>query len=372
MPVVKVYDMSTVEEVKSTYQAAQEMQELKKYDEYSKDNIMLVRTTEIFPEGRVIKPLADASYVAKNGSNFIYQAMYYEMDYAELKKLESCEMAYRSTVHFTENGLVSSHMYGNFDNQEFIIMDPLSEHAGVSDVRNFAGQDTFIKGNVTLSDKAIIIVKAENYEAIKQAHPEIENFNVVLYNGISPEVKDAYIKEHEGSMPEFDVNDQRAVVEKALIDLGYAPELIGSHYIINSPTSDKISEVNKDLASEYDVLANSKHNYSEEYEDDFKKNMLITEIFNKLLLDFIIKIHNIDSSVINVNDKIDNNTAHNLIGLLGIDVVADDIDAFNKTVEKMQELGMLPTSGELISNNIPDIYSAYVQLQTLEEGQKLN
>lgn len=372
MPVVKVYDMSTVEEVMKTNQQVREMQELKKYDEYTKDDIMLVRTTEKFPDGRVIKPLSDAVFVSKNGSNFIYQAMYYELNCEELEKLKSCEMFYRSTVHFTENGFVLSHMYGNFDNRQFIILDPLNEHVGVSDIRNFAGQDTFIKGNVTLSEKAIFIVKAENYEAIKQAHPEIENFNVVLYNGIPSEVKAAYIKEHADDMPEFDVNDQRAIVEKTLLDLGYAPELIGKDYIISSATSDNVKAVNEELAEQYGVLANSRHNPSPEYLDDFKKNVLITEIFNKLLLDFIIKIHNIDNSVINVNDKINQYTAHNLIGLLSIDVIAADIEEFNKTVFKMQELGMLPTSGELINNNIPDIYSAYVQLQTLEEGQKLN
>ena len=48
----------------------------------------------------------------------------------------------------------------------------------------------------------------------------------------------------------------------------------------------------------------------------------------------------------------------------------EEVMKTNQQVREMQELGMLPTSGELISNNIPDIYSAYVQLQTLEEGQK--
>ena len=56
-------------------------------------------------------------------------------------------------------------------------------------------------------------------------------------------------------MPEFDVNDQRAIVETVLMDLGYTPELIGSHYIINSPTSDKIRKVNSQLAEQYGVLA---------------------------------------------------------------------------------------------------------------------
>ncbi|MBE6154727.1 MAG: hypothetical protein E7163_04065 [Firmicutes bacterium] len=371
MPVVKVYDMSTIEKVKDTYNETVKLRECSKYNEYSNDSIMLIRTTGIFPEGRIIKPLSEVSFIAKTRSNFIYQAVESEIDYEELKKFETYEMYYRSTVHFTENGLVSSHMYGNFDNQDFIIMDPLSEHLGVSDIRNFAGQDTFIKGNVTLSKKAIIIVKAEKYESIKAAYPEIDDFNVILYYGIPEDVKEKYILENEDKITVFDVNDQRAVVEKVLMDLGYTPELIGSHYIINSPTSEKINTVNETLGEKYGVLANSKHNYSDEYNIDLKNNIFISETFNKLLLAFIIKMHNIDSTIINIDDSIGSITAHKLIELIDIDVIVKDIELFNYTLEKMRNLDMLPISQDLVDNNIPDIYSAYLRLD-IEAGKKLS
>jgi len=371
MSVVKVYDMSSVDKVKQTYQQVQKLQENRKYEEYTKENIMLVRTTSVFPDGRIIKPLSEVSYITKNKSNFIYQSLFYEMDYDELKNYESYELVYRNTIHFTENGLVSSHMYGNFDNQDFIILDPLNEHVGKSDIRHFGGQDTFIKGNVVLSDKTIIIVKSESYDIIKESYPEIENYNIILYNGIPQDIKDKYIEENQNNFPDFDVNDQRAIVEMCLMDLGYVPEIIGSHYIIDSPTSSKINKVNEDLAKECGVVANTKHNYTEEYEEDFKKNMLITEMFDKLLLDFIIKNHNIDNNIINVNNMINKDTAYKLIELLGNDAIVDDIKSFNYTIKKMQELNMLPTSEEFINNNIPDIYSAFVQLKDLEITQKL-
>jgi len=287
--------------------------------------------------------------------------MYYEMDNNDLRKLETYQMYYRSTVHFTENGLVSSHMYGNFDNQDFIILDPLSEHIGSSDIRNYAGQDTFIYGDVKLSDRAIIIIKSEKYDYIKSTYPEIDSFNVVLYNGISEDLKQKYIDEHsDDNVPEFYINDQRAIVEQVLMDLGYVPELIGSHYIINSPTSDKIVDVNNSLGKKYGISSNSKHNYSKEYEEDFKKNLLITKIFDKMLLNFIIKNNNID--IINNGEEIGNMLAYKIINVIGMEQIFSDIQIFNETIEKMKSMNMMPASLQLINNEIPDIYEIHLQI----------
>lgn len=369
MPILKIYDISSVDEVKKIYQETEQVREYKKYDEYSKDNIMLIRTTEIFPTGGIIRPLSLASHIERTGSNFIYQAMYYEMSNDQLNHLKTYELYYRSTIHFTENGLVSSHMYGNFDNQTFIIMDSLNEHVGKSNIRNFAGQDTFVDGCVNLSDKSIIIIKQEQYDEIKKIYPEIDNFNLVLYKGIPDNIKEEYLKNGSDNIPEFDVNDKRAVVERTLMDLGYVPELIGSHYIINSPTSDKIVLINKDLGEQYGVLANSKHNYSEEYKKDFEKNMKITEIFNKLLLEFIIKFNDINSDMININERINNNMAYKLINILGFDNLIQTIEVFNNTILKMKQLGMMPTSEDFINGNIPSIFESYSMFDNLENNQ---
>ena len=304
--------------------------------------------------------------------NFIYDYVSYYADFEELNiaenrmdilsKLEAYELAYRSTVHFTENGLVVSHMYGNFDNRPFIILEPLVEQLN-SNIRNFAGQDTFIKGEVTLSEKAIIIVRSEDYDSLKQTYPEIENFNVVLYNGITKENKEKYIKENEDNLPEFDVNDERAVVEMSLMDLGYTPELIGTHYLINSPTSEKINQVNKELATKYNTPYWANHCNTDEYKEDTRINLLITEIFNKLLLDFIIKRNGLDASMFE-GQRTTRYTAERLIMLIGIEKIIDDIEKFNATIEKMQELNLIPTAEELINNNIPNIYDNYIQLST--------
>lgn len=371
MPIIKKYDMSTINEVKMTSELVKRIQKEQRYSDYTSDNIMLIRTTDIFPSNRMIKTLADSSFITKSGNNFIHLAYYYELDFETLERLETYILYHRGTIHFTENGLVLSHLQGNFDNRPYIILEPLNDQLGKANFRNFAVQDTIIKGNVTLSDNALIIIKSENYETIKRNYPEIENFNVILYNGIPEEIKLKYINGNYSKVPFFDVNDQRAIVQKVLIDLNYTPELVGSHHIIDSPTSEKVRQVNLSLANKYGVLAETTHNHTAEYEEDFKKNILIEEIFDKALLNFILKSHNIDINSIFTNDEITNSTAFILVEMLGLDVIINDIENFNNTIEKMKELNLLPTSKELLNNNMLDIYNTYVQFLT-SENKKSN
>ena len=364
MPIIKGYDISKIDNVKEISKEVFDRQKERQYFKYSIDDIMLVRTTDIFPKNRKIETIADTSFMIKK-ENFIYSALSYSLDFNELEKLKSYQHYYRSTIHFTENGLVSSHMYGNFDNQSFIILEPLNEQLEKSNFRNFAGQDTFIQGSMALSDKAIIIINFEKYEEIKQNYPEIEEFNIILYKGIPKEIKKKYIEEHANESPYFYVNDERAIVEKVLLDLDYTPELIGSHYIISSPTSDKIVELNEKLGNEYGVLANGKHNYSIEYDNDEKTNEKIKYIYDKILLDFIINKHNIDSNLVSSNDKIMNKTAYNLVDILGVDTIINDIEDFNNTMENMKKSGLLPTNNELLNGSIPNVFDYYVEFSSV-------
>lgn len=355
MPVIRTYEMSSIKEVQDTYQEMGIVEENAKYKNYTVNDIMLVRTTNIFPKNRTITTLANSSFIAKSSMNFIYDAFSYDLDKEILEQLETYQMFYRSTIHFAENGLVSSHLYGNFDNQDFIILEPLAEQLGINDFKNFAGQDTFIKGNVKLSEQAIIIIKKERYEQIKNEYPEIENFNIILYEGIPKEIKEEYLNNNDNSTATFDVNDERAIVERVLIDLGYVPELIGSHYIIESPTSNKIREININLGEKHHTNAETKHNYTEEYTEDFNKTMEIVKIFDKELLLFFINKHNL-----NITDLTPNRfTAMQIMNSITLEEVIETINEFNLTIEKMQEENLLPTSEEVINNSI-NIYDYYI------------
>ena len=85
----------------------------------------------------------------------------------------------------------------------------------------------------------------------------------------------------------------------------------------------------------------------------------------------LLNYHNIDSNLISIDDHIGSITVYKLIELIGIDVIVKDIELFNYTLEKMRNLDMLPISQDLVDNNIPDIYSAYLRLD-IEAGKKLS
>ena len=365
MPIIRTYDMSTIEKVQDTYKEMGNVSENEKYKNYEPKDIMLVRTTNIFPKNRILKTLANSSFIAKSSINFICDAYQYEFDKEVVEKLETYQMFYRSTIHFAENGLVSSHLYGNFDNQDFSILEPLINQLDKSDFKNFAGQDTFIQGNVELSNEAIIIIKKDKYERIKNEYPEIDNFNVILYEGIKKEVKEEYLKKQDNSMASFDVNDERAIVERVLIDLGYVPELIGNHYIIESPTSNKIRKVNLSLGEKYKTNAETKHNHTEEYIIDFEKTMEIVKLFDKELLMFFINKYNLKMIDIIPNKF----TAMQILNSINIEEVINTIKEFNSTIKKMQEEKVLPISEEII-DNMPNIYEYYVNNLCMN-GQKI-
>lgn len=362
MAIIKTYDISSVEKVKTIRQNVLTKQQEQEHTKYNASNIMLVRTTDVFPDNRVVSTLANNVVLSENRTNFLCLAMQYVYDDDILNQLQMTNPYYRSTIHFTQNGLVSSHAYGNFDNRSFIILEPLEEQLDKANFRNFAGHDTFIQGNVTLSNRAIIVVKKEQYDLIKNAHPEIDSYNIVLYDGISLEEKEKYIEEHSNELPEFDVNDERAVVEALLMDLGFVPELVGSHYITESKTSSKVREVNSALANIYGVECEAKHHNTKEYSMDFEKRGIIETVFDQLLLNFIIQKRNIDLSSYELNKKIGKDYAYILEGLIGIDSLIEDVNDFNITVREMKNQGLMPTAENIINGVLPNIYNSYIEL----------
>jgi len=360
MPVIKEYDISTVEEVKKIHSDMKKTQENNKYETFTKENIMLVRTTDDFPENRVMKTLANRSLMVKNQMNFIVYSPYFmDLTRDQIEKLKTYVLHYRSTLHLTENSLVESHEYGNFSNRPFIFLDPLIYHE--DKIINYAGHDTFTQGNVILSNEAILIMKEDQYYKYREIYPDIDTYNVVLYKGISKEDKEHYLNTSEADIPSFDINDERAAVQKTLIDLGYTPELLSSHYIISSPTSDKINEINKQLATEHNVLYWTNHSSTDNYKEDFQKNVEITEILDKQLLDFILSNHNYTIDMLPQPVKYDCYLAAYLINTFTLESIIKDIELFNATMEYMNQNNLLPTSEELLNGNVPNIFDTYVQ-----------
>ena len=82
----------------------------------------MVRATDYLDSDGVMKPYSESPNIVKGSQNFLCDQL---SDKSEIESFETYYPHYRSTIHTTENGLVSSHMYGNFDKRKFIILDPL-------------------------------------------------------------------------------------------------------------------------------------------------------------------------------------------------------------------------------------------------------
>ena len=195
-------------------------------DSFTVDDFCLVRTTNTFPYDKELhildntnNPLKISSFLSstlaailtkqKYGNNhwdYMIPDPYYdraeegkEEEIERLRKIENAleedfctitSFGYRTTKHFTLNGLVSSHLYGNFEDRGFIILDPLNKHISDPRLISLGEPDTYFRLEkdkpLVLSDRATLLIGVNQYETFlkdERLKGQLELFNVVLYKG---------------------------------------------------------------------------------------------------------------------------------------------------------------------------------------------
>lgn len=356
MPVLKVYDVSTSEKIEQIENDAELKRKNNTQGSYTVDDIVLVRATDYLDSNGVMKPYSESPNIVKGRQNFLCNQL---SDKSEIESFETYYPCYRSTIHTTENGLVSSHMYGNFDKRKFIILDPLRNQIDKANIRNFAGQDTIIKGSMKISDGSVIIIESSRYQELINENPWLNDYNICLYTGLQEDEKKKCI-ENDSLMTLM--REESSVVDRTLMDMGYTPEIIGTHYIIDSYTSGNIVNLNRQLAEERGVEANAKHQYTQDYQDDMEKANIITSKCDRILLDFIIKFNGLGiqkEDFINELGEVKQDAAYNLTSLIGISELQKTVTSFNDTIKQMEESKTLPTPEEFINRNDLDLYEEY-------------
>lgn len=233
----------------------------KKYDNYTLDQCVLVRTTDIFPFDKIIETPINGNAYDFGRSSIMDDAIkekikkdidfYTTFDYdkfeEESKKYSVCFETFRSTIHFTVNGLVSSHAYGNFEDRGFIIIEPLKHHIQDNSLIALRAEDTYFNENMLLSDEAAIIISEEKFNELKQ-QPEyistLENFKIFIYKG----------------------NNQKEAVQKTLSYLGYDSFIVNNHGytngISNNTAASKMVKYINELRNQHNINGD-KHFYSE-------------------------------------------------------------------------------------------------------------
>lgn len=190
----------------------------KKYGyNYSLDDLVLVRTTEFFPFDKTILSGKSAHGMVKELPQEFYSfcRLIEENKTSEEKqiineKLKLVLKVERNTIHFCLNGLVGSHAYGDFSDRPFIIIEPLKYHIDDQNLVTLMPADTFFTDRVVLSDEAVLIIKEEIYDVIKndpEYQSDLERFKIYVYKG----------------------NNEKKAVSDVLNELGYDIFSISSH-----------------------------------------------------------------------------------------------------------------------------------------------
>ena len=253
----------------------------RKKDGYTVSNFYLVRTTDFLATEREIKPLCHIPFIIKN-NNLVKFAIQDYMDETDpinfwteeerfnernnmiINNYLPYSSQYRSTVHFSVNGLVSSHAKGDFSNRDFIIIDPLEFHLKNNDIRSFRMEDTFMYGDVKLSPEAVIMVKKERYEELLLQNPQLSQYNVVLYTGPEKEAVEAY-----------------------LTSKGIITERISEHGSDEHACTPQINKFRAKLKETYGIDSDP-HFLSQEYKSDDECNLLVWDYYNNLFYTFLL------------------------------------------------------------------------------------
>ena len=126
----------------------------------------LVHVTDFFPNNGIILNNYEGNKQFQH--EVIYDGVSKIVDY----------VSNRRSVHFTINTKVEDNDGGSWGDMKYIIIEPLSNHVGEIIHKN--PNDSWTNSSFKISDKAILLVKKDEYE--KLSPQQLENFNIIKFN----------------------------------------------------------------------------------------------------------------------------------------------------------------------------------------------
>lgn len=313
------------------------------------EDYMLVRSTDYLPENNIIEPLCNIPFLVKTNTpskmalytvlKEKYNVNPFIDDEKNAKLNEMVERyspystQYRSTVHFTLNGLVTSHFNGSWDDQKFVIFDRLKNHIN-ENIESLRYEDTFVKGTIHLSSETVILMEEDYYRELIKLNNNIENYNIVLYKG-----------------------NRKLAVDYFLAKNGIIPAKINAHGI--QPEGKEFSLLNNsinEIAKTYE-LGQDKHVYSQSYQEDDEKNLVLWQIYfedfyNDLFEYFKIDDNDLYDYLINSGDRFGcEDKMSELIKKIGIEKFMEFIEQYNQKLEQAKSRGLLPNNDKIIEDS---------------------
>lgn len=280
--------------------------------EYTIDDCILVRTTDIFPRNGIIQTPANGNAYSFGDSSFFGEIIRkkikeeypnHEFDVEqgekyveELNKFSVCFETCRSTIHFALNGLVGSSPYGDFSGKPFVIFEPLKYHLDES-LKCLRVEDVYFDDDMQLSNESSILISEENFNKMSndlEFLEELKKFKVYIFKG-----------------------NQQVAVEQVLSDLGYDSFLISTNGYTNGLKTGMAASSMWNFTTEFAIKNNislDRHFSSQiNYEDAIKRQEKGKEI-DKLHLKYILDNSNVSQELrIQLEQLLNENISDSLI-----------------------------------------------------------
>ena len=216
----------------------------REYKEKGMESIVLVHKTDYIPHGSKIRSNREAKAIAGTIDAKFNDGCDYKIDVPSKRR----------TVHFSMNGEVRSHSYGNWDNKKYAIIIPFND-IPKENIASANPEDTWTKDSVRLTDNTwILCPKGEK----KQVQEENPNINIIEYEG-------ECVRDYANSF---------------VTNLGYRYEDVGVHSWNDEKSAEEICETISDNG-----FRRNRHYYSKESEtEDSFQNTDIATILAELLV----------------------------------------------------------------------------------------
>ena len=216
----------------------------REYNEKGMESIVLVHKTDYIPHSSKIRSNRDAKAIAGTIETKFNDGSDYKIDVPSKRR----------TVHFSMNGEVGSHSYGNWDSKKYAIIIPFND-IPKENIAAANPEDTWTKDSVRLTVNTWILCPKGEKEQIQEENP---NINIIEYEG---ECVSGY-------------------VNSFVTNLGYRYEEVGVHSWNDEKSSEEICRTISNNGFRRDI-----HYYSKESntEDSFQ-NIDIATILAELLV----------------------------------------------------------------------------------------
>ena len=216
----------------------------REYKEKGMESIVLVHKTDYIPHGSKIRSNREAKAIAGTIDAKFNDGSDYKIDVPSKRR----------TVHFSMNGEVGSHSYGNWDSKKYAIIIPFND-IPKENIAAANPEDTWTKDSVRLTVNTWILCPKGEKKQVQAENPDI---NIIEYEG-------ECVSDYANSF---------------VTNLGYRYEDVGVHSWNDEKSSEEICEVISD-----NVFRRSVHYYSKESDTEGSfQNIDIATILAELLV----------------------------------------------------------------------------------------